>query len=393
MSQWGAFGQAKAGRDYRAILGTTTAAPRSGPPAHGRRARARARRRRPRERHRRRTPLAVFDVDGKRYVLPVGPVTVGPKLELPVGKEGKQVGPARRRSPSARPPGAFLTVAEKAYRGDLRGREGRGAAPARQRRRARGVPPRRRPGRDAEGLAARGAQGPGGGRADVRGRPPRGGQGLRPLLRLAQPGVLRRRLGGAGADPRGRETRGEIVTYEGAAAQTFYFSSSGGRTISSLDVFGTDVPYLVSVDDPWDAGSPNFRWPSQLLTGAQLAKRFGLAGAVTDAAYVPGAPGRPAVHPPRDDGRIDGRPAERRPRPARAQVHGLPARRAAARRPGRAGRAGASSGLTGLARPIDDVVLERRGTSGAWATVEAHRPAADGSSPSRSGSTRRPSSG
>ena len=48
------------------------------------------------------------------------------------------------------------------------------------------------------------------------------------------------------------ETRGQILTYEGAPAQTLYFSSSGGRTISALDAFGTDVPYLVAVDDPWD---------------------------------------------------------------------------------------------------------------------------------------------
>ena len=35
-----------------------------------------------------------------------------------------------------------------------------------------------------------------------------------------------------------RETRGQILTYEGKPAQVFYFSSSGGRTLSALDVFG-----------------------------------------------------------------------------------------------------------------------------------------------------------
>ena len=60
----------------------------------------------------------------------------------------------------------------------------------------------------------------------------------------------------------------------GRAGADVYFSSSGGRTISSLDAFGTDIPYLVAVDDKWDEVSPNFRWPSQVLTGAQLAKRF-----------------------------------------------------------------------------------------------------------------------
>ena len=92
-----------------------------------------------------------------------------------------------------------------------------------------------------------------------------------------------------------RETRGQILTYEGKPAQVFYFSSSGGRTLSALDVFGTDVPYLVSVDDPWDEASPNHRWATQLLSGAQVAKRFGLTGVVADASLVPGAPGKPAV--------------------------------------------------------------------------------------------------
>ena len=71
-----------------------------------------------------------------------------------------------------------------------------------------------------------------------------------------------------------RETRGEILTYDGSPAQTLYFSSSGGRTISALDAFGSDLPYLVSVDDPWDTASPNHAWPAQLLTG--LAAREAL---------------------------------------------------------------------------------------------------------------------
>ena len=65
---------------------------------------------------------------------------------------------------------------------------------------------------------------------------------LRPLLRLAQPGVLRRRLEAPGTTRAVRETRGEILTYEGKVAQVFYFSSSGGRTLSALDVFGLGRP-------------------------------------------------------------------------------------------------------------------------------------------------------
>src|SRR5262249_1789532 len=47
-------------------------------------------------------------------------------------------------------------------------------------------------------------------------------------------------------------TAGQIVTYGGKVASTLYFSSSGGKTASSQDVFGIAVPYLVSRPDPWD---------------------------------------------------------------------------------------------------------------------------------------------
>ena len=88
-----------------------------------------------------------------------------------------------------------------------------------------------------------------------------------------------------------RDTKGKIVTFEGKVAQVFYFSSSGGRTASAVDIYGSDVPYLVSVDDPWDELSPNHRWEPRQLTGRELAKAFGLAGTVTDVSLTPEARG------------------------------------------------------------------------------------------------------
>ena len=41
-------------------------------------------------------------------------------------------------------------------------------------------------------------------------------------------------------------TKGEILTYDGKVATAFYYSSSGGRTASSEDVFGLQLPYLQS---------------------------------------------------------------------------------------------------------------------------------------------------
>ncbi|THF73135.1 stage II sporulation protein D [Cohnella fermenti] len=47
-------------------------------------------------------------------------------------------------------------------------------------------------------------------------------------------------------------TKGEVIVYEGEPIQALYFASSNGRTENSEDVFPAKVPYLRSVDSPWD---------------------------------------------------------------------------------------------------------------------------------------------
>src|SRR5262249_16941985 len=79
-------------------------------------------------------------------------------------------------------------------------------------------------------------------------------------------------------------TRGQVLTYNGGLITAYYFSTSGGRTESVQNVFGsTPVPYLVSVPDPFDAGSPyHSAWPQPVsVTGARLARLFGLPAPVT----------------------------------------------------------------------------------------------------------------
>ena len=59
-------------------------------------------------------------------------------------------------------------------------------------------------------------------------------------------------------------TRGEIVTYAGLLAQTYFSSSSGGRTAANEEIWGgAPVPYLRSVDDPYDRLSPYHRWSAR----------------------------------------------------------------------------------------------------------------------------------
>lgn len=57
-------------------------------------------------------------------------------------------------------------------------------------------------------------------------------------------------------------TRGEVVTYRGEVALTYYFSTSGGHTENVENVFrGSDPkPWLRGVRDPYDGLSPYHRW-------------------------------------------------------------------------------------------------------------------------------------
>ncbi len=179
-----------------------------------------------------------------------------------------------------------------------------------------------------------------------------------------------------------RETRGRILTYEDKPAQALYFSSSGGRTLSAVDVFGSDLPYLVGVDDPWDGvdGNPNHRWEPRAFTGAQLAKVLGLASPVVDVEYAPGAAGRPASIRFRQKA---GATFEQRISDLRYRL-GLrsPSFRVGVLRLSRpAGRApsGAKVALAGVARDVDAPLLEQRVGDGPWRRAASVKPKPDGS--------------
>ena len=88
------------------------------------------------------------------------------------------------------------------------------------------------------------------------------------------------------------ETAGEVVLYGGKVATTYYFSTSGGRTASAADVFGFDVPYLQSRPDPWDKASPHHRWGPILLGARTVQSKLGTEARVVDATGVPTPSGR-----------------------------------------------------------------------------------------------------
>lgn len=49
------------------------------------------------------------------------------------------------------------------------------------------------------------------------------------------------------------QTRGQVLTYQGAPAQVYYFATSGGHTADVRNVWGgTGLPYLQGVEDPYE---------------------------------------------------------------------------------------------------------------------------------------------
>ncbi len=110
------------------------------------------------------------------------------------------------------------------------------------------------------------------------------------------PDVRDQVYGGAAAeDPRTDAavdaTRGKVLVYGGKVITAFFFSSSGGRTEDVQNVFPSSPPepYLTSVPDPFDRGSPFHTWDAQdrrTLTGAALGRALGAPGPVVRATVV-----------------------------------------------------------------------------------------------------------
>ncbi len=69
-------------------------------------------------------------------------------------------------------------------------------------------------------------------------------------------------------------TRGQVVMYGGEVAQTLYSACSGGHTESAVNVFGSPVPYLVGVPDPYDYHCPLHKWTLD-FSGPEISSRLG----------------------------------------------------------------------------------------------------------------------
>jgi stage II sporulation protein D len=78
----------------------------------------------------------------------------------------------------------------------------------------------------------------------------------------------------ASTDAAAAATRGQVVTYGGRIAETYFSACSGGHTESVQNVFfGPAVPYLVGVPDPYDFYCPLHDWTLR-FSGPEISERL-----------------------------------------------------------------------------------------------------------------------
>jgi stage II sporulation protein D len=284
MSQWGAYGYARHGWKYRRILSHYYPGTKMG---HVGELRVRVLLAQGASAVTAGCAAPITVTDGRRLTrkLPAGTYGIGPKLVLPVRHGGR--GLSFGRLAILECPRAPLTFDGRPYHGILLLRSTGGRLSVVNALTLdtylRGVVPSESPSHwplaelEAQAVAARSyavAQ-------------------LRPAAWYdLLPGTSDQVYGGVAAEtPHSDEavykTLGQVLTWDGQVARTYYSSSSGGRTEAVEDAWpgSAPIPYLRSVPDPYDTYSPRHDWGPFELSATQLAARLGL-GSTVDSVHV-----------------------------------------------------------------------------------------------------------
>ena len=224
-------------------------------------------------------PFSVVDGSGKAHKLPAGQQKLGPGLKLKLAASAKAL-----PSPLVFSPGTqALTLGGHAYRGTFRvtgGKRVRVVNVVGLESYLYGVVPSEMPDRwpaealEAQAVVARSyalSHLEGGSDFDL------------------YPDTRSQVYGGIAAESQaGRDavdaTAGKVVLFDGEVAETFFSSSSGGRTANVQDVWtgSKPLPYLVSVPDPYDTLSPYHNWGPLQFGAVQLGKKLGARGTLLD---------------------------------------------------------------------------------------------------------------
>jgi stage II sporulation protein D len=165
-------------------------------------------------------------------------------------------------------------------------------------------------------------------------------------------------------------TAGQVLLHGGRVATTFFFSTSGGRTANVEDIWGgKPTPYLVSVPDPHDSASPHHRWGPVVVPAARMAQLIGSGGTILDVRTTRNRSGRAAqVVGVTAQAEIGVTAASLRERLGlRSTWFTLGMLRLD--RPAKTATYGTRVRLTGLARGLAGVTLEERRSGGAWTRV------------------------
>ena len=75
------------------------------------------------------------------------------------------------------------------------------------------------------------------------------------------------------SDEAAEQTKGQVLMYEGEVAETLFSACSGGKTESIANVFGTAIPYLVGVPDPYDDLCPLHDWTLK-FSGPEISSKL-----------------------------------------------------------------------------------------------------------------------
>ena len=311
-----------------------------------------------------RAPFVVRDGAGKKHRLPAGSQVLGPGLKLRLSaKKQRALPPPLLFSPGSEP----LSLGGHAYRGAFRVKKRSsslqvvnvvGLEPYLW-----GVVTSEMPDRwPAEALAAQAVVA----RTYALAHLHKGDFDLYPDTRSQVYGGI------AGESPSAseavNETAGQVVMYKGDLAQTYFFSSSGGKTANVQDVWPSTkpLPYLVSVSDPYDTLSPYHNWGPLRFGAVKLGRRLHTPGPVVDFHADIAASGRVRTLT------LVGTKGER-------TLSGAKVREAlglrstwfhlgllSLSRPKAPVVYGSSATLSGIARGVSRVVLEAQAHGGAW---------------------------
>jgi stage II sporulation protein D len=227
-----------------------------------------------------RSPFVVRDGLGKKHKLPAGSQVLGPGLKLRLGvKKPKALPPPLMFSAGSEP----LSFNGRAYRGALRVKK---AGKALQVVNVVGLDsylygvvtsemPDRWP---AEALAAQAVVA----RSYALAHLHKGDFDLYPDTRSQVYGGIAAES--PSATEAVNETASEVVLYKGDLADTYFFSSSGGKTANVQDVWPSSKPepYLISVPDPYDTLSPYHNWGPLRFGAATLGRRLHTPGRIVD---------------------------------------------------------------------------------------------------------------